>query len=285
MGLTLTIIATVLSACGSGDSPVDTPPPGNEAPPQTGTGLEFPNEPEGFVLRSQDLLDDGTPSWNILNRAGTGSVVENPNAPIAPPYAFRATYPAGMPGGHEASLLFTGSAGGTTSSFYLSHTFRLSANWDQGTTSLGDGTFGVKHVIPFVIPDGGTDPLFFGWTGWGKDSEHGWITRFRIDGWAPGTSRRDVPHIDAAAIEAARFSLNEWVRLEVLVEFNDGGDNTGRIRMWTNGTLTHDSDGEHFPTSELSEVQIAGTFGGGIGNVPHEQWYEVDHIRVSAPPN
>lgn len=236
----------------------------------------FPNEPAGFVATGGAMLSDGALSWGMVVRAGSWSIQEDPAAPVAPPYLFRAHYPGGMQGGHEAAVPFT-AVNRTTPGFYLSYAFRLSGNWQQGASEMN----GVKHVIPFITQPG-QQSTFWGWTSWVNHPEDGYRISVTLDGW--NGPRRDIPYINTEARQAARFSRGQWVHLEMLVDFNTAGANSGRVQVWVNGVRTHDAP-EDMPAVSVDELQIAGTFGGGIGNVPHDQWYDIDHIRISIPGN
>jgi len=238
------------------------------------SGVNLPNEPTGFVGAGREMLRDGALSWGMAVRAGSWSIAEDVSAPLAPPHVFRAFYPAGMAGGHEAAVPYTG-INRTTSAFYLSYAFRLSENWQQGTSEMN----GVKHVIPFITAPG-RQSTFWGWTSWVNHPQDGYRVSVTLDGW--NGSRRDIPYFNHEARQAARFSRGQWVQVEMLVHFNSGGAGTGRVQVWVNGVRTHDAQ-EDMPAVSVDELQIAGTFGGGIGNVPHNQWYDVDRIRLSVP--
>lgn len=245
--------------------------------PTTGSP-RFPNEPAGYVAIQDISWAQGSRwGWHSYYQGAYGEVRSDGNGPTSAPHYFRAFYPAGMQGGYEAAVASAGMSGAGPGGFFMAYTFRLSENWHQHESH----NMGVKHMIPFVRGGELSDARFFGWTGWvnfpGRPEYRVGST---VDGWASGHPRRDLEWVNESA---AFFRKGEWVTVEMHVEFNSGGPNTGRVRVWVNGVLTQQLLNQHFPATHLSNGQIAGTFGGGIGNVPNNQWYEVDHVYFSTP--
>lgn len=68
------------------------------------------------------------------------------------------------------------------------------------------------------------------------------------------------------------------------MHFNSGGSHTGPMQAWVNGNLAIQAFNEDVPAVSLRTITAANVFGGGIGDVPHDQWYDLDHVYASVPP-
>ena len=259
----------------------------------------FPNEPTGYVTIFNDgfdysgvtLVDDryfnvvGSNLGGARSHGGLPSISrENNGQPVSPNSAFRAFYPGGMPGGHDAARLAIPLSSSAPGGFYLAYTLRLPDEWH---TLANDGMNGIKHVIPWVIPADGSDARPLGWTAFAQTGgSHSGDNRYRVtfdlENIAPETfRRRGIPLVNESA---AIFDKRQWVQIELLVKFDDPGvRNSGRIELYVNGVLAGLEENAPIPVAYLRNVTVSGTYGGGIGDVPHDMWYDIGHIYVSRP--
>jgi len=257
----------------------------------------FPNEPTGYVTIFNDGFDYpgvviNSPYFDVtgsnlggrFNHGGRPSISRESNGqPISPGSAFRAFYPGGMPGAHDAARLAIPLSSSAPGGFYLAYTLRLPQEWH---TTANDLYNGIKHVIPWVMPADGSDARPLGWTVLAQDGGAGsgnnrYRVAYTLENIPPETfRRRDIPFVNEAA---AVIDKGQWATIELAVRFDSSGPNTGRIDLWVNGVLVAQELNAPIPVTSLRNVTIAGTYGGGIGDVPHDMWYDVGHVYVSRP--
>ena len=256
----------------------------------------FPNEPAGYVTRFDDGFDypgvtlndpwfdvQGAGYGGRFNLGGRPSIVRaNNGQPFSGPSAFRAFYPGGMPGGHDAARLSIPLSSQASGGFYLAYTVRLDPTWHTTANELGNG---IKHVIPLVVPSDGSDVRPLGWTVIAQNpaGDNRYRLNYALENIPPETFRRhDIPYVNE---QAALINKGEWAQVELLVQFDQAGQGTGNIQFFVNGTLVSRMDNAPIPVDRLRNLTIAGTYGGGIGNVPHDMWYDIGHFYVSGPAN
>jgi uncharacterized protein YjdB len=260
-----------------------------------GGSSPFPNEPAGYVTRFNDGFDYpgvslNDPWFDIIGSnmngrfdlGGRPSISrENNGQPFSPNSAFRAFYPGGMPGGHDAARLAIPLSGTTPGGFYLAYTMRLPQEWH---TSANEMQNGIKHVIPWVIPSDGSEVRPLGWSGMAQNprGDNRYRIGFTLENISPETFRRyNIPYVNEASSE---FNKGDWILVELRVQFDRPGvRGSGRIELFVNGTLVALEENARVPVERLRNVTISGTYGGGIGNVPHDMWYDVGHFYVSTP--
>lgn len=253
------------------------------------------HEPEGWIT----IVDEGFLDFEEQIIGPTGGNVDfgdwrlrvdelaqahirtDSQGPISPQRTFRVVLEEGFPDGSDPARITqpVASVAGE-GGFYSSLSMRLSDSWEQRIRPTG--SFTPKHILYGVVTDVHHDSPFWGWTGFRQINEDTFQMGLRVDGWAPGTTRRNLPMVNE---EASLFARDEWITVEVRVDFNTDGPHTGRARMWMNGILVTDVQNEDYPAERLDQVRPASTHGGGIGDAPNEMWFEIDHLYVSTPPN
>jgi uncharacterized protein YjdB len=260
----------------------------------TSGSSSYPNEPTGYATRFNDGFDYSGVSlnepWFEINGSnlngrfalgGRPSISrENNGQPFNSNSAFRAFYPGGMPGGHDAARLAIPLSGTTPGGFYLAYTMRLPQEWHTMANELQNG---IKHVIPWVIPSDGSEVRPLGWSGMAQNprGDNRYRIGFTLENISPETFRRyNIPYVNEAASE---FGKGDWIMVELHVRFDSSGPGTGLIELFVNGNLVAREVNARVPVERLRNVTIAGTYGGGIGNVPHDMWYDVGHFYVSTP--
>jgi hypothetical protein len=257
----------------------------------TSGSSSYPNEPAGWVARAESdfnyaginyndpYFDLVGSSWSGRMNQGGRPSLHHGDGPASSSSYFRAFYPGGMPGGHDAARVGV-SAPNPGGGFYLSYTMRLAQEWHTTANELGNG---IKHVIPWVVPSDGSQVIPLGWTTIAQNpaGDGRYRATYTLESVSPTTFRRhDIPFVNESA---ALFNKGEWIQVELLVRFDQASPGTGHIELFVNGVLTGRMTNAPIPVERLRNLTIAGTYGGGIGDVPHDMWYDIAHFYVSSP--
>ena len=268
---------------------------GQQTPPSEWEGSGdplYPNQPEGWQIivdndfRQSSILreDDG---WFTLEnstwggrerRGGVASLhVDDPEEPLSPPSYFRSWYPAGMEGGNSAARVGAGPFTAGQEELYLAYSFRLSHSWDQRPHEER----GVKHVFIDVHTNEGTTEGV-GFTEFVNTPDFPYYhVNFNVN--PVGTASFDRGNLDVVNSEANRVVLGEWALYEVRMRFNSYDAPSGQVHVFLNGVLVAERSDIDIPAQSFAGVSVVGVFGGGILDVPNDQWYDVGHVRVLTP--
>lgn len=249
----------------------------------------FAHVPQGWTTRINSSFDYPSiaytnPPWlGITDSVWSGAtrdiayitLEQELQGPVSGPHTVRFFYPEGFEGGYATSNIFSHIIT-NTGGIYYAYAMRLSDNWSQLETPITGNTF--KHVeVGASTPEVGS--VLLARTAVTKipgDSQD----RFRVKlaNWA----NNDEP--EHVISEATAWGAGEWVIVELLIEFNDGGPSTGSMRLWANQHLAAILDDTDLPFTGISTFNVPNVFGGGIGDVPHDQYYDLDHVLVLTKP-
>lgn len=255
----------------------------------------YPNQPSGFSriteLSGSGLLPNQTvscSSYGVI--AGCWqrwtnmlALKSDPTAPQSPGSVLEYTWPAGLPIGNSAGSFngWDGKSGGDLSRTEYSQTY------ESGWIKLEGSSF--------ESPDAGMKLLGFWGVGegrnWNKVANQiysmipgGTRSAFTLDIRQQGPVSRSMQQNKTGA---ALLVVGRWVRYEIYMKLNDIGRANGVLKMWINGTLTHDYRDVTWRTSSAP----SGFFGrrwdpiwGGMGNPPRKTKTDrmlVDHVYIS----
>ncbi|HEU4649493.1 MAG TPA: hypothetical protein VFS33_10575 [Gemmatimonadales bacterium] len=255
----------------------------------------YPNQPSGFSriteLAASSLMPNQTVScsgYGILagcwqRWSNMLAVKSDPTAPQSPSSVLEYTWPAGLPIGNSAGSFngWDGTSGGNLSRTEYSQTY------ESGWIKL-DGS-------SFEAPDAGMKLLGFWGVGQGRDWNK---VANQIYSMIPGGTRssftldiRQQGQVSRSMGQNQNGSplivVGRWVRYEIYMKLNDIGRANGILKVWINGTLTHDYRDVTWRTSAAP----SGFFGrrwdptwGGMGNPSTKRKTDrmlVDHVYIS----
>lgn len=260
-----------------------------------GSSGSYPNQPAGFA-RVTELSASGIWADHSLNCSGNGvlagcwqrwtsmlALTSDASAPQSPSSVLEYTWPAGLPIGNSAGMInaWDGSTNGE-----LSRT-EYSQVYESGWIKLAGSTF--------EAPDAGMKLLGFWGVGEGRDwnkvanqvftmTPGGTMSSFPLHWLQQGpVTRRMVPNVNGSPLVV----VGQWTRYEVYMKLNDIGSANGILKVWINGTLTHDYRDVTWRTS----TSPSGFFGrrwdpiwGGMGNPATKTKTDrmlIDHVYIS----
>jgi hypothetical protein len=210
-------------------------------------------------------------------------VIQDGSAPQSPGGVFQYTWPAGLPVGTSAGKIqaWGSPEGGDIARTQYSEIFESA--WFKLVGS------------DFEAPDAGMKLLGF----WGVAEAENWNkVSNQIYGMIPGgirsaftldirqqgpVARSMVPNVNGSAL----IQVGQWTRYEVYMKLNDIGAANGVLKVWINGTLTH----EYRDVTWRTAAAPSGFFGrnwdptwGGMGNPATKRRIDhmlVDHMYIS----
>lgn len=272
-----------------------------------------PNQPAGYfaiVGRSFNSLGTGTSGrgsgpfpcrvggsegWDDAeSRYPTVTLAQDSTAPLSGPNILRMLYPPQtVPAGQTynpgvvQTLSFVGSTYGPRQyrKLYMRTAFKVSANWQGHNTSTNKLLFirgvGDSRPEPIIrLRGAGTDPLVLNVDLQGSPRDKRNIgTQSSLNPNQPG----------ATAAGAFAVQRGQWQVVEAVLEMGTNGAANGRLRLWLNGTLTHDyADIEFEPTATSTwywdTIHVAPTWGGQGGTINQLMWLDFDEFFVSGAP-
>jgi hypothetical protein len=264
------------------------------------------HEPPGYTrITSRDF---GSKAKTDADRGPTGSqgwdgveyryhkvqIDTDSTAPVSPSGILRLLYPAQTVAkgttynpGVVQTLSFTGSAYGARQyrKLYLRTAIRVSPNFQGHPTTTnklifirGEDEANGNRAEPIIRLRGvGAGPL-----------------TLSVD---PQGMLRDKRQLRGVSPNAQSFSPNRgsggvtrgaWHVIEAVLEMGQNGAANGRLRIWLDGTLTHDyGDLEYERTAKIrywNTVVIAPTWGGVGGTINQTMWLDFDEFFVSGAP-
>jgi hypothetical protein len=299
-------------------SPVPPPAPPPAPPPPSPPGAF--NEPAGYTcivgrrFNSLGVTGSngyGTGRGTIANCWGAGlsegwddiertrkafSIVQDASAPLSPPNVVRMNYPAQGPitgtyspgvaqmmGINQPQAYY--GAPRLYKRIYFRTAFRVSPNW-QGHSSGTNKLFFVRATSGFEpivrLRGSGTGPLILNVDVQGSEGPGG-DPRAATGGFSPNTA-------GAAAAGAFAIQRGRWYVLEGVYQIGTDDAHNGQIRLWLDGTLTHDYRDVEFQKAATvgnvtwGYVHIAPTWGGGGGTILQTMWLDFDDFYVSGAP-
>lgn len=210
----------------------------------------YAREPAGYQRIAESRFD-GVPANETRTSRAPGVVAgcwyrfsrlveqgSDSTAPISPPGVLKYTWPARLPIGTSAGMF--GAWDGCSSGKELSRT-EYRGIYESGWFKL-QGT-------SFETPDVGMKLLGYWGVGEGRDPKRvgnqiytliqpgGIRNAFTVHWLQQGpVSRRMPANVNAAPL----ITVGRWVRYEVLMTLNDVNVPNGTLKVWINGTLTHD---------------------------------------------
>jgi hypothetical protein len=255
----------------------------------------YAHEPAGYERIAESRFDD-VPSDETRTRRAPGIVagcwyrfsrlVEHAtdrSAPISPPGVLKYTWPVGLPIGTSAGMF--GAWDGCSSREMDRTEYR--AIYESGWFKLAGPTFeapvagmkllGYWGVAEARNPDRVANQIYSMIPG---GVQWSYTLDIRQQGPVSRSMRQNVdtsPQID----------VGRWTRYEILMTLNDVGLNNGTLKVWINGTLTHDYRDVAWRTRQAP----SGFFGrswnpiwGGMGAPPTKTKADVmlvDQIYIS----
>ena len=261
------------------------PPP----PPPTGGG----NEPAGFA-RIAEIGFDAMPTGSLWSCSGPGvlagcwyqtnslaSTQQDGTAPKSPSGVYQYVWPAGLAVGSSAGILGLWS----------------SPNRDEYSQVYESGWFKIPTPdleLPQTV--GGMKLLGF-WsvgqaalTGQVGNQIAGWIngggiqSSFTLDIRQQNqVSRSMTQNVNGSAL----IQAGRWIRYEILMTINDIGVANGTLKVWINGTQTHNYTDVVWRTSSAPSLFFGRMWDptwGGNGNVPSKtrtDYLWIDHVYIS----
>lgn len=253
-----------MGAAGSSSTETDPSGPAFPAASSSGAVAGCPNEPAGFT---RVILDDAWdalagPNRDVLNPDGNLTIVEDSTGPQSPGHVLQYRFPQGMEGGAGPGRV---NQYINATDIHLCYQVRANPEW-QGHSSS------VNKLVYLIGGD-------FGWD---------LITVMRGGGDNPGGAPYHLGIFFNSSPDAyltqppypASFRAGQWNTVELLAE-----SSTGRIRAWLNNVPVGDwmvefpSGADHFSEMIMDPVW------GGIGDTKaHDDFIQIDHLRLSAPP-
>lgn len=246
--------------------------------------MEHPNEPDGMIPVTERPFDahdeDG---WSHNERDGY-SIVEVDDAPHSPRSVGEMFYPAGFRSGSAPSRAWRGLGDGDWRRLYLDFWHRVSPNW-YGHPSL------VNKILFLTRRESAGAPAIVNYTGSGDGPFYPQV-RMQDNTWG-NWGWLDAGSVDAvneAAVteEEARLTPGEWQRWEVYLVYNTAGNQDGTIRLWIDGNLILDYSGTALFSKDVDPalmfwngVKWDPTHGGTGGEVPADQFQQIDHFYAS----
>lgn len=228
-----------------------------------------PNEPSGYTKISErgfsQREEDG---WR--SRPGRNLViVEDPTAPVSPPYIARAIFPPGFKGGSGPNMDNREIEGNHTS-LYMSTWLRLSNNWEghrSGTSKIIHFWIGGRNRVILKAHGVGQRPL---------------VARIALQ----AINQRPVSHDLEPNRGRAVLTRGQWHNVEVLLYSNTPGMPDGRIQWWLDGQLAGDYSGLNLVPMRAEnfweKISWNPTWGGVGGLLRDEQTMDLDDIYISA---
>lgn len=229
-----------------------------------------PNEPTGFspVSRREFLqrvedewTDRGDPFFRI---------VEDPTAPISPPFVGRALYPRGYLSG-RGPILTEVALPPRSRGLYLSFWMRLSPNWIGHPTS-------VNKIFHIWI--GGSNRVYLSAHGRGAGP---YLPQVNLQGIPGPQIARDLNPIRSPAIAIRR---GDWVHWELVFWANHAGQRDGSVEWWINGNRAGREDGIAYvgprKNSMWETVTWNPTWGGAGPALREPIFMDMDEVYVSA---
>jgi hypothetical protein len=300
------VMFALLPGCGSVESPsapeaVATPsgpPSGAPGPTRPSPDVDanpHPNEPGGFSriaeLSASELLPDrgvtctgfGVVAGCWYRFTGALDLAADSTAPYSPSAVLRYTWPEGLPVGSSAGVFGGWSAAAAGEGTQDQYAQVYESGWIKlvGTT--------------FEAPDAGMKLLGYWGVGQGDDPNQvanqvysmisgGTRSAFTLDIRQQGpVSRSMTQNVDAAP----RMVTGRWLHYEILMVLNTVDRADGRLKVWIDGTLTHDYGDVRWRTPGAP----TGFYGrrwdpvwGGLGSPPaktRDDHMLIDHLYLS----
>lgn len=234
------------------------------APSTPDPTASWPHEPAGMTL----LTDN---PWSTLENTGWLTsdpdlsqigIVSDSTAPLSPPFVYQHFYPAGWT---------AGAAGGL--SWYL-----LQAN------ELFIGLY-FKYSPDWQQPSAGLTKLFYVFQQAGLDRQSTFIA---MRGPTGGPYELEISNEPEGGvwwnqnIQNVRVAAGRWHRLEIYYrKASASGVADGVVRWWVDGILAADHPAARLRGQPFSQFHLAPVWGGVGGTKSHDDWFRIDHIRIS----
>lgn len=224
-----------------------------------------PNEPAGFTeLTTHPFTSTLTPTgWTNPGPSADLSLATDATAPKSPSGVGKAHYDAFDGGSFNPVSIHYGFSNKTQVYVHIWH--KLSDPY----TSHSSG----NNKIFFVsCPQ--EDNVILQHSGTGDGQLHYMVT---VQG-VPASTNYDG--------SGATFDRGTWNEVEFLVTADGGGSRTGDIKVWVNGTLTHDLSGitlfDTGSTESFNDFNWTQAAGGGASWPPQDQDSYMDEIYISS---
>ncbi len=237
--------------------------------PPTG-GNPWSNEPAGLELVSDYGFGDVVPDhgswhngpyaagWDIVNHRSSNGYVErvtDPSAPHSSGFVAQINYPQDYEGGGEPTAIYRNVAAETE--VYYGFYWKASPSWQNHPS--------------------GVNKIWFQWFGSVGGSGGAMLMVWRNADYiilstelSTETYRNLEPNVTRTPVRAG-----EWYFIECYIN-----KETGLTMWWVNGQL----NGQWtipYPSQSFSQFEFAPTWGGVGDTKGHNDWYRVDHIRIS----
>ncbi len=218
------------------------------------------------------------------NNGNQLSIATNGSGNESDPNYMRVKFPTGHAGGADYATPFTAGtnfqSGGAKTGLYARVRFKLDASWtDNGNT-------GTKFFFIDQTDTGGFSPInnhYIALTDTGDLSPRFGIQR---NGWTySGVSSYNIPAGSPGTLTKGAWHTLEFQCIANTIVAGVSETNDGTVRMWVNGTLWVEDTAvclfHRGMTVGWKEFWFNPTYGGGLNNVPADQYLDLDHMYVS----
>lgn len=232
-------------------------------------GAGGPNEPIGFTpVSRREFLQRVEEEWTDRGDRAF-QIVEDPTAPVSPPFIGRAWYPRGFLAG-RGPILTEVALPPKSRGLYLSFWMRLSPNW------IGHPS-GVNKIFHIWI--GGGNRVYLSAHGKGPGP---YLPQVNLQGIPGPQIARDLKPLRSHAVLIRR---GEWVHWELVFWANRVGEQDGSVEWWINGNRAGRESGLAYvgpkQRAKWETVTWNPTWGGMGGTVPAPMFQDIDEIYVS----
>lgn len=236
----------------------------------------------------------GSQGWDGVEfRYANVQIAADSNAPLSPPSVLHLIYPPlRVPAGQTYSpgvVQTLGFASRHYRKLYLRTAFRVSANWQGHSSETNKVVFirgqGGPRPEPIIrLRGAGSGPLALNVDLQGSPRDA------RNQAGVPAKQASLASNTPGAfAAGALAVPRGQWQVLEAVLEMGTNGAANGTLKLWLNGTLTHDYHNiEYEPTGAETwfwdAIHIAPTWGGQMGTIRQLMFLEFDDFYVSGAP-